>query len=259
VLRIEHTLLCGYSYALKAGYKPPTFKKLEELLLPEEIDPNYYINGFEIDNKKMIEQIIDSYGKLGFLFFSRDRIEEMTGSDICNPIMLYYDVYNFIYDCKAFLDSISVILNDFYHIDKKNGKIDLKWPLFRCEVVKKQPKFTQTISEYEGWINEVVFWREALIHKYSTPLTCPRGLRMLIEQWNELDKKKSPDLMILSEPVPFLSVNFPDLIDRHGNAFQTIEKFYHTWIENACDMYQKICAIIADDLARARARTHSSA
>jgi len=249
MLNTEPSLLCGYSYTYwKVGYKPQAFEKLERVLIftkkpnPESIvvvvNPKYY---------DLVEQIIDSFGKLGFLFLSRDEINKVNGKIRGSHLYVYYHLYNFIYDCKAYLDAVAVMLNDFYKIGRTKGDIDFQHGDFRDAVIRKAPKLKKIIKQNIKWFDEVVKWRTALIHKFSAPLGTPQGKMLTKEEFDTLIE--IPVNMMLVEPQPFLSANFPELIKKHGTAFRDIDPFCEEWISIACDFYNSVCNVIADDLA----------
>lgn len=242
----EPSLLCGYSYAYwRTGYKPQVFDEFEKILIihdrlkPHFVEPNP-------KHYDLVEQIIDSFGKLGYLFLSKDRIKEVNGKINQGHLYVYYYTYNFIYDCKSFLDSIAVILNSYYELGKNEGDIDLKKGKFRDEVCNKQPKLRNTMKQYQKWFDNVVKWRDSLIHKFSVPIGTPITYVPSHEELNEM--QEIPYCKMLIEPQPFLSANFPELEKRYGTAFIDIEDFCEEWITNACNFYNKVCDVIADDL-----------
>ena len=79
-------------------------------------------------------------------------------------------MFNFIYDTKAFLDAIAVTINDAYKIGLRSGEIDLKLKNFVDKVVKIKPSLGNALRKHQSWIKEVTQWRDALVHKYSTPV-----------------------------------------------------------------------------------------
>ncbi len=249
VKNTEPSLLCGYSYACwRVGYKPQAFQKLESILIiSDKPNPESIIVSVNQKYYTLVEQIIDSFGKLGFLFLSRDEIRKVNGKIRGSHLYVYYHLYNFIYDCKAYLDAVAVMLNDFYHIEEKKGRIDLQKG-FKDKVVDKDPKYEKIMKQYTKWFDEVTKWRNALIHKFSVPIGTPQG-RMLTKE--ELDSLiEIPFNMMLVEPQPFLSIDFPDLIKKHGTAFRDIDSFCEEWISNACDFYEHTCNIIFNAIVR---------
>lgn len=244
----NHSLLCGYSYAYQAGYKPTIFDTLEKLLLKEITGDEPFPDGLikDIENKDLIEQIIDSYGKIGFLYFSLERINELKGEKMSSFPNAYYYAYNFIYDCKAFLDANAVMLNDHFNIGACGGEIDFKDGRFRSKVVKKVPKLSKTFNKHQKWIDEVVKWRKALIHRFSTPISCPGGQRSWHMCRDELDDSPLFPLIMIPDPRPYLSATYENR--RNGVLWNYIEEVFQSWIDNARDFYEQLCSEIADDL-----------
>lgn len=240
----EFSFLCGYSYAWRVGYKPTAFNGLEKVLIIKS-DGSIDIS----KNPGLIEQIMDSYGKLGFLFLSRDYIRTVNGKIRGSHVYVYYHLYNFIYDCKSYLDSVAVMLNDFYSIGKTGGDVDFKHSSFRCKVIQKEPKLEKIIKKYEDWFVTVAYWRDNLIHRFSSPIGWSRNDISLPSQ-EDLNKilEENPPVKMLVEPQPLLSANFAELKKKYGEAFREIDPFCKEWIDKACDFYDQVCNIILEIL-----------
>lgn len=242
----EFSPLCGYSYAWRVGYKPQAFERLEKMLIIEKSDPDSAETHIFTDID-LIEQIIDSYGKLGFLFLSRDCIIEVNGKVPASHVLVHYYLYNFIYDCKAYLDSVAIMLNDFYSIGKRGGSIDLKLSSFRDEVIHKAPKLKKIIKKHENWFDTVASWRRDLIHRFSSPIGFELSYVPSREEMEEFIKKNQPCVMFV-EPQPYFSANYPELNKKYGKAFRKIEPFCEEWIAKACEFYDQVCDVIAEAL-----------
>lgn len=246
----EFSFLCGYSYTWKAGYKPKAFEKLEKMLINEEADPQSFAKKIIYErqkDRKLVQQLIDSYGKLGFLFLSKDYIEKINGKVPLSHMFVTYHLFNFIYDSKAFLDSVAVMLNDFYTIGKTDRHIDFKESSFRDAVVKKEPKLQRIIKEYESWFVTVASWRRDLIHRFSTiiaPFTS-------VESWpteEELHRFALARCVMPMEPRPYLSPNFTKLKKKYGKEVREIEPFCEEWIDRARDLYDQVCNVVSEAL-----------
>jgi len=236
--------LCGYSYAWRAGYKPQAFDRLEEILIIEESDSDSDVIKISFKDIDLVEQIIDTYGKLGFLFYSRDRIHELNGKVQANHVYVHYYLYNFIYDCKSYLDSVAIMLNDFYDVGESGGRIDFKFGTYRNKLIKKEPNLERIINELKPWFIIVYNWRRDLIHKFSSAI----GWQMLeVPSIEEMDEylEKNPPVLMLMEPQPYLSANFPELNKKYGTSFREIDPFCEEWISNACNFYNEVCDVIA--------------
>ena len=243
----NHSLLCGYSYAYQVGYKPQIFEKLEKLLLNANTED--FSDGLikDAQNKDLIEQIIDSYGKLGFLFYSLDRIKKLKTEKMDSYPIVYYYAYNFIYDCKAFLDAIAVLSNNQFNIGASGGDIDFHDGSFQKKIIEKKPELCETIRKYTKWFNDVVKWRIALIHKYSTPICCPGKQMIWYMNRDELDQYTIDFMVMIPEPQPYLSVDYTK--KKKGEIWEYIDNIFNGWIGNACDFYEQICDVIATDLS----------
>jgi hypothetical protein len=240
----DYSILCGYSYALHAGYKPKAFKELERTLIEVQ-------NGsreITIRNSTLMQQIQDSYGKLGFLFFARYEIEQINGKHPLCYIPVSYYLYNFIYDCKAFLDAVAVMLNAFYSIGNTRGDIDFRHKRFRDKIMQKEPKLEEAIRKHEDWFLKVSNWRDDLIHRFSA-IVAPFSST---ENWptdEELDRAALQPCMMLKEPQPYLSLG-KELEKEYGKGkvWREIDPFCKEWIDNACDFYDEVCKVISQAL-----------
>ena len=251
---VEYSFLCGYSYAWQAGYKPKAFTRLEKFLLSEKPDSESdFAKKLIIKDRVLVQQIHDSYGKLGFLFLSRDYIRKVNGKHPLAHIYVSYHLYNFIYDSKAFLDALAVMLNDFYSIGEAKGVwIDLKHKPFREKVIKKEARLEKIMRRYENWFSIVANWRNKLIHRFSTTIapfmSTDHGLHEITKE--ELDQSSRLPCMMLVEPRPLLTGGLKELEKKYGkgNTFREIDPFCEEWIHKACDLYDQTCSAIADTL-----------
>jgi len=246
VMNTEFSALCGYSYAWQVGYKPEAFERLEKILFIVEDDPDSdFAKKLIVKDRTLVEQIQDSYGKLGFLFLSREYIRKINGKHPLAYIYVSYHLYNFIYDCKAFLDAVAVMLKDFYSIGKIKGDIDFKWKPFRDEIIKKEPKLKKIIRKHQDWFITVAKWRDDLIHRFSTSI----APFVSADHWGtkeELDKWSLLPCMMLVEPRPLLS-GYLELDKKYGKGkiFREIDPFCEEWIEKACHLYNQVCDVIS--------------
>lgn len=234
--------LCGYSYAWKVGYIPRAFEKLGRILIRD-----IGTQELAIKDRRLVQQIIDSYGKLGFLFLSRDYILQVNGKVPLSHIYVTYHLYNFIYDCKAFLDSVAIMLNDFYQIGAVGGNIDFKKSSFRNTIAERETKLHGIMEKHKKWFVKVVAWRDALIHKFSTiiaPSYAPSD-RWPTDEELTIFMKRNPPCVMPMEPSPYLTLNSAKL-KKYGRVVREIESFCQEWIDKACDLYDRVCDVISE-------------
>jgi hypothetical protein len=243
----KFSILCGYSYAWKAGYVPTAFESLERVAVAQRESPDSDVPELVVKDRKLVEHVIDSYGKLGFLFLSRDCISDVNGKVPLSHMYVSYHLYNFVYDCKAFLDAVAVMLNDIYSIGRDGGDIDLKHCSFRADIMKAEPRLATTINRHKQWFLTVACWRDHLIHRGSTIVAPFRDSLYLATQadLNELIAKK-PKCRMLMEPVPYLSPDMQRLKRKYGAATRDVDTFCAEWMQNACDLYSEVCDVIAE-------------
>ena len=109
------------------------------------------------------EYLSDAVEKLGFIYFSRDKV----GKEIKNLNGCKYYIYNSVFDCKAFLDTMAGLINHHYKLVKTKSLIDLNKPEFMRELQKpnKDPTLEREIRNFMPWIQAVSNLRNELIHR----------------------------------------------------------------------------------------------
>lgn len=129
-----------------------------------------------------IDFLTDALEKLGFVYLAKDQIKK----NIKDIHVSKYHIYNLIFDCKAFLDTIAGLLNHHYQMGKKGTAISLSRLEFRKEVEKNNPKLVAPMKEFENWIIKLGEWRNKLIHRQGIfiPFTAGGAEYMLEEPWN---------------------------------------------------------------------------
>jgi hypothetical protein len=132
-----------------------------------------------------IEFLTDALEKLGFVYLARDQLR-ISLKDIH---VSKYHIYNLIFDCRAFLDTMAGLLNHHYQMGKKGICINLCHPKFREELGKKSPRLKVVINQFESWMVELNEWRNRLIHRQGIfiPFTDKGAEYMLEEPWNFSD------------------------------------------------------------------------
>jgi hypothetical protein len=129
-----------------------------------------------------IEFLTDALEKLGFVYLARDQLKK----NIKDIHVSKYHIYNLIFDCKAFLDTMAGLLNHHYEMGKKGTSINLCHSEFRKELGKNNPELFAPVKEFENWIIKLGEWRNKLIHRQGIfiPFTDGGAEYMLEEPWN---------------------------------------------------------------------------
>lgn len=244
----EWSFLYGFSYARIAGYIPKSFPNIQDKLIKIVKEEEGVYHNYIFD-RTLVQQFIDSYGKLGFLYYGIEHLKYLS-SKPSKPYGYYYHLYNLVYDTKAFFDAVSVLLNHVYGIGAIGGNIDIKHGAFRSRLIQKDSQFDSLFKRNQKWIDEVVNWRDSLIHKFSivitTGITGTPGKTLSKE---ELDKhfSENPQYLMESKPIPFFGWGInpipeykPDLIE--------IMPFCDRWSKNAFEFYDEICDLILKEI-----------
>jgi len=132
-----------------------------------------------------IEFLTDALEKLGFVYLARDQLKQ-SRKDLH---VSKYHIYNSIFDCKSFLDTMAGLLNHHYQLGMKGIFINLCNHEFKEELEKKNPDLMMEIGRFELWLTKLNEWRNKLIHRQGIfiPFTDKGAEYMLAEPWNFSD------------------------------------------------------------------------
>ena len=133
---------------------------------PESVE-NLGIIMQEKENVKTDEQVNHILKKLGYMMLAKDCL---TKPNVTHIPSIWHDFIfnNFVYDTKAFLDSVAVVLNELLLLDAKSSDIDLGKESFLNKISAKNETLANNIRSQKKWIKDVVMWRTNLIHRLTT-------------------------------------------------------------------------------------------
>ncbi len=137
---------------------PDVIKKLDELLIIKTPQ------GIFVKDMEIADYINNLIVKFGFMLIAKNYLEKSIHGD--QPETTFF-LSNFIYDSKAFLDAVTILLNHFYQVGLTGGDIDFRKGKFLEELGKHASQIASQIKKQQEWIGEVVKWRDALIHRSS--------------------------------------------------------------------------------------------
>lgn len=140
-----------------------------------------------------LEFLSDALEKLGFLYFARDRLKKYKRDLHAGK----YHVYNSIFDCKAFLDTIAGLLNHHYKLETRRIQTDLKHTKFLQKLADKNSKLAREISRFEVWIKAISKWRNILIHRHGIFLLFHKDDRYLMPT----KPKRFAEILLSDEPL----------------------------------------------------------
>lgn len=159
-----YNVLYGESYLLNLGIEFKFLDKLENLFVIKK-ERSFL---FRKDYAVQAQCIIDISEKIGFLHLALDYIRQLEGKQYSTRLTKYH-FYNFVYDCKACLDSIAVLLNHQLRLGFRGGKRDFRFDNFRRKLEKG--KFFQDFSSRFGhWCDEIIEYRKRIIHQIGVPV-----------------------------------------------------------------------------------------
>lgn len=139
-----------------------------------------------------LDYMSDALEKLGFLYFSGDRIKKHFN----NLHACKYYIYNSVFDCKAFLDTVAGLLNHHYKLGKRKASIDLCKSQFLEALSRKDEILSRKIGNLNMWLSKLDDWRNELIHRHGTPLF-PVGKNQFLMP---LEPRRLSEVMLLQGP-----------------------------------------------------------
>ena len=230
---------------LDQDYKPESIEKLQNMLV-KDISKKQV----EFLDRVLVTHLNDTLIKLGFMMLARDCIERYTSPTKILSVWINYNINNFIYDTKAFLDSIAITLNYFYNLNFHGGEIDLHKGSFLSALEKNNLELSKFIRKNQNWIEVVTDWRLKLIHRNSLLVVPvgPLGHNPSDEKITE-GFKKNP-IMMPMEPIStfeFGKKTSEKLKKKYGKDFQEILPFCDEWLSNAKTIIETICQHISND------------
>lgn len=208
-VRVYAKLFSG-TYLSRKRVRIPYFADLVDFFVWEKMEKNGIIV-YSLDEELRFH-ISDIAEKIGFMLLSYDiMIDSVKKSrsfknisseeERVNMVRQYYKtnkfrndkyyLYNFIVYTKATLDSIAVTLNSFFGFGFRKGQIDLGKGAFVIKLESSLKEFSNFSKIYSNWINEIIEYRDAVIHQKKIDLHS-RGDTIYITKhplsWDELDR-----------------------------------------------------------------------
>ena len=161
-----YNFLYGQSYLLNLGIELKFLDELESLFI---VKKEKRIQ-FRRDYRVQTQCVMDISEKIGFLYLALDYIKQLEGKGGYNFRLIKYHFYNFVYDCKACLDSIAVLLNHQLNLGFKGGKRDFREGKFRRALERKSTFFKDFSSKFGSWCDAVIEYRDRIIHQIGVPV-----------------------------------------------------------------------------------------
>jgi len=221
------------SYLLTIDHYPKQVEKLAKLISKDASSLKNKAN-FPI-----VENVNNMLKKFGYMILAKD---SLSFENITPIPSIWHDFTfnNFVYDSKAFLDSVAITLKFSYDIDgSKGGDIDLGKDKFLNKIGVKDSEVGKKIKKQSKWINEVIEWRTALIHRLTTGVMPTFPGKPTDEVW----KKVKNEVNIPMEPVSMFSITKESkrLEKKYGKVMQPAIPFCEQWISNGEILLELAC------------------
>jgi len=169
--------LYGQSTLRKFGIE---FKELEDitpLILTKEIKEKYEeikpVSGF----KSHVEQIQDICEKLDFLRVCNTTLQYLENHREHGVFVIHIEeakffFYMFIYNLKALMDSISILLKIIFTLAQfKKGQIDIIRNIkYQKTISERSSNIGGFLKKYSGWTKSILNYRDCLIHRNTIPI-----------------------------------------------------------------------------------------
>jgi len=210
--------LLSRGYLNLSASEPDFIQKLNQLVTVEEspddkepirtprvaLKPSYYWH------------MSDAIDKLGFMVLAYDCIIDAVKRDV--RLSCQYNFYCFIFLTKAFLDAISMFLNEEYQLNMPGPSVDITKASFVDKIgQEKQGKvIVKNLAKYRSWLSRVHKYRKGLIHQKPAEVFGKRG---------EIHVPRLPSF--IGEPHFWNSVE--------------IRKLITEWVKNSVEILELIC------------------
>ncbi len=112
---------------------------------------------------------MDISEKMGLLYLALDYIKGCEHAPYSSRLVKYH-FYSFVFNCKACLDSMAVLLNNQLKLGFKGGKRDFRNGQFR-QVMEIKSKFLKGFTNRFGsWCDNIITYRDRIIHQIGVPV-----------------------------------------------------------------------------------------
>lgn len=171
--RVYFKLFTG-NYLAKRRVRIDCFENLIDFLCWERFSKGSGIVVHSLD-EGLQWRLRDVIIKFEFTLLSDDLLRKVLTESVKLPgpppgMYQPYFFYNFVFYSKAALDSIAVLLNDWFKLGFHGGDIDLAKSPFVLKVEGKVKNFRNFSSQFNDWTQRLVRFRIALIHKKSVDI-----------------------------------------------------------------------------------------
>jgi hypothetical protein len=231
------TLMLG-SYASLRGFYPDYIKRLEELVTVEKKEHGLWVTHIDPPH---YWHLSDAISKFGFMILAHDAVKEAVKREV--RIFCQYNFYSFVFLTKAFLDAISLFLNEELRLGMSGGQIDITKKHFfdKLEQAQGRETLAKQLAGLCNWLSFVKQYRMELIHRRPAqvfgryvPHSVPPELR--VEQ--------------LHVPVPPAFIS-----EGEWRKSEEIGQFVDEWLMKSEKIIKVICNDCLSELSKQRGKT----
>lgn len=204
------------SYLAQIRYEPDFLKRLNMVFLQiwkikKDLDLAEYLSNMDI--------------KFGLLKLGKYFIEQ----NITKQTSTHYHFSTFIYNTKAFLDSIANVLNLIHNLQFKGAEIDLTKTEFSSRLYEKNSVIATEILNKMEWIKKVSYWRTETIHRKSP----------IFPYIQNKEPKAGDPMRMPKEPVSWIRLGdyMRKMKSKNIEAEQDINPFCDSWLDNSEELF----------------------
>ena len=160
-----YNILYGQSYLLNLGIKLKFLDEFESLFVVKGEKRIHHLPDYRVQT----ECVMDISEKIGLLYLAFDYIKGCEHAPYSSRLIKYH-FYSFVFNCKACLDSMAVLLNHQLKLGFKGGKRDFRNGQFR-QVIETKTTFLKDFSNRFGsWCDGIIAYRDRIIHQIGVPI-----------------------------------------------------------------------------------------
>jgi len=223
------------SYASLRGFYPDYIKNLEELVTHRKKEYGLWVTYIDPPHYWHISDAID---KFGFMLLAHDALKDALKREVI--LHCKYNFYCFVFLTKAFLDAISLFLNEELHLGMSGGQVDITKKHFfnKLEQASGREPLAQQLKGFCNWFSLVVQYRIGLIHRRPAQVF-----------GREVPRSAPPELRTHEYHIP-LQPSF--IIEGGRTKSKEIRQFVSEWLEKSEEIIKIICNDCLSELSKQR-------
>lgn len=220
-------------YASLRGFYPDYIGNLDELVTKKRSDGGLTVTYIDPPHYWHLSDAIE---KFGFMLLARDALTDAAKREVLP--FCQYNFYCFVFLTKAFLDAISLFLNEELHLGMSGGQVDITKKHFfdKLEQASGREPLAQQLSGFYNWLSFIARYRIDLIHRRPAQVF-----------GREVPRSAPPKLRRHELHVPLQ----PTFISEGGwKKSKEIGEFASEWLKQAEGILKAVCTDCLNELSK---------